>query len=1403
MADILWSIRATDLGEFIRYKSCERRFRLAYNNRALARQLPYAARLFAGLDPVLQAHGKKREAEWEHYLQKLGLENLVQTQNAETEAQSVQWDDFLDMLSKLGRDKNAYVRELSVKGSFGSFHVEGRIDFAIILWRNGKPKLRLVECKASRRDQTYHRAQLSIYKLMVSQLVANTGRVPVGRFDFGQNDIECVVARIDEETNKNQAFLELPSFDLSMMEEDVLLMLAPDGALSTILEKELAALDYQFEAKCDDCVFNIHCLPESARERKLQLLACDPATTRSIEEEGIKTLDELAKLDLNSQQADNINKSANFSGSLQFLQSKARARLSSLPSNTEAAEPVHFLSYRVFSQLPEHDCMGQSLIRIYICVDYDYSENRIAAITAHVTNSGGFLHTPWNDDTPIADVIERVGISTEDELASCNIEWKDSELNGIDISAHIEKEWTGVYAWDTASEKEMLEQFFQGLVEAIVKVNKGKAHAPIHFYVWGRNEISRLVEACSRSSSELLGHLQQLFGCRESLEQLIYSCLQDEVNNRFGLAWTGRGLLVASSLDWYGWKFHWKRTVNGERVALDEKFRQDMFDFTEELNFAQGQWLNDADVAADKHRFELRSQFKDSLPMGYLHAYWGSLANLESNTSKTARSVIENYRGAESPELLTEFLIARVHALRWIEERIDKKSSALQKPPMFLKDLPKFSLGIDHPAKASIDFLRLDFHIKFTDWLAEHLHAPVERVSSGRTIPVRDVRAKNGKLFAKIDLEGYGISTEDLSARSSIETGSFIRLSPCEADPATSQSLLQFGRQGVTAIIESLDWKTQVVEMSPFSMQGDRYRLPSRQIDRYSDSLIFKYATIDESPSDFVSTRVEQRLLSKIGRHAYDWFDRTKPQIPHAEQLTDIELQSLKKMVRHFKPTGTSELAVDQANAILIGLNSTVQLLQGPPGTGKTTTTAAAILARVLAKKQKTTVVVSATTHTAIDTLLQRIADIESPMRTEAAENGFELKQLKIVKVGSESETNEPGNVINSAKADKSTWQKLSLLQKDSILILGGTVGSLLKMGLDPEFRADLLIIDEASMMVFPHFLSLATLVRASGKIMLAGDHRQLSPILAHDWEREDRPPSVIYQPYVSAYSAIKDIAEVTDREQVTTSALQMTFRLPDEIRLLIARLYKLDEVELHGTTGSSLTSKRLSQNKGGGAAQGVRAAEQATEHATEQATARETRATLIGSNLIELTSDQEFFQTVWQKETGLYLLSHTERESKQSNELEIKLIEELLRSANLPPASVAIVTPHRAQRAMLQTRLSKFSSTVDLIDTVERLQGGERPNIIFSATVSDQAAIADNVEFILNLNRSNVAFSRAKQRLIVLCSQTLMNFVPSVLEQYEETLLWKSLRQVCSKLVGSTRIAGHRIDLLKPQDFC
>ena len=217
---------------------------------------------------------------------------------------------------------------------------------------------------------------------------------------------------------------------------------------------------------------------------------------------------------------------------------------------------------------------------------------------------------------------------------------------------------------------------------------------------------------------------------------------------------------------------------------------------------------------------------------------------------------------------------------------------------------------------------------------------------------------------------------------------------------------------------------------------------------------------------------------------------------------------------------------------------------------------------------------------------------------------------------------------------------------------------------------------------------------------------------------------------------------------------MRVTFRLPPPIIDLIARLYRLDNIELEGLE-------------------------------------RET-------GIIDTSQQGGSWERVWEGRYGLFLILHSERRSRNYNQLEADIVERIV-EAGMPQenGSIAVVTPHRAQRSLLLTRLEDYyGGPVDIIDTIERLQGGERSTVILSATESDKGYINSNVDFILDLNRSNVAFSRSRDRLIVICSEELINHIPTDFDQYQSTMLWKALRNVCSRLIASIDVQGTRVQI-------
>lgn len=1382
-------IRVTDIGEFINYHSCERRFKLGLNKGKLHREnIPFAQRLFNPLDITLQIMATEREDEWENYLKKRGLKDLssgfINSQNSK----GMPWSEFVYQLKELNKDEWAYCREVELSGHVGEFSISGRVDFIIVLWDQGIPKLRLVECKSSRRDRSYHRIQVATYKLLIEEAMQN-GCISIGDSELTIEQVECVVARVDESTNENQAILEINPFNLEMEEEDVRRILSIDGPLAYIISNELDVLNYQLNSKCDTCAFNINCFPESARQRRIELLGVSTTNNRALRNAGVNNIDDLADLDLNSETAQQIRRNPSFTENLQVLKIKAQTRRVNLPrGNNTQAYKVGALPYRGDGQLPHHEKNGQRLIRIYLSVDYDYSENRLGALSAHVTSSNYNIHTDFNqleglwkqdsnveggwikDDkgkrrfVPNPEIKERIELRREAGKSVYDFR----QVSGKDVIKFKSSEWSGHYNEDNGAEKELIQSFLHELVDAIAEVAEAN-EAPIHFYVWTRNEMTRLLEACNRVSSKLLGHLRELLGCRESLEQLIYSCLQDEINNRFALAWTGRGLSVVSSLTWFGRVYHWRRRISGNNIDLDRVFTQDIFDFKTTLDLNDdGTWAMKETTETSKHLFEIRSRFNDSLPAPYWKAHWRSLpdpasANLRPEISKT----IERYNESRNPNYLREYLRARVHSLRWLEEGVQFKNAEISKQPLVIANLPDFSLGIENAAQAAIDFLRLDHHIKLTDWITEHLNPPVYRISYGRTIPVANVFSQgNNRITARINTEGFETDLKSLESRCSISEGSFVRLSPCSNDPQRGQTLKQLIKAGKTCRVIDVDWQNGQIILEALWMQETTYSLQSSGANEAGE--IFDFATIDENISDFVAGHVENRIQTRRGDHVYRWFDPETPQIPEATVISESVKQRAKILLEYLTLPNSQHLASDQIEAIIDGINTRVHLLQGPPGTGKTTTTAISVLLRIAIQRTIGDVVIlAAHTHTAINNLLLSMAEIIPAFQLSAITAGLDLPDISLSKVHSSQVESRLGNNINDF-ISKPCVTNVNRWRVSNVLVIGGTTGAILKMARELNernsyrnnggFQANTLIVDEASMMVLPHFLSLTSLIRDNGEIMLAGDHRQLSPIIAHDWENEDRPPTLIYQPFKSAYDAIQNIkinTNLNDRV-ILRSALKLTFRLPPIVRDLIARIYKQDNIELE-------CLPRLTRD-------------------------------------LERPIDEGPWQHVWKNSTGLFLVLHNERESRRSNNLEATIIEQIVKAAvDLPDRGVAVVTPHRAQRTLIQTKLENHRDVVDIIDTVERLQGGQRPTVLVSATVSDPNAIGQNVEFIMDINRTNVAFSRSQNRLIVICAKSLLDYVPVEIESYMNSMLWKSLRALCTELITTHNIDGYQVQVFTP----
>jgi superfamily I DNA and/or RNA helicase len=177
-------------------------------------------------------------------------------------------------------------------------------------------------------------------------------------------------------------------------------------------------------------------------------------------------------------------------------------------------------------------------------------------------------------------------------------------------------------------------------------------------------------------------------------------------------------------------------------------------------------------------------------------------------------------------------------------------------------------------------------------------------------------------------------------------------------------------------------------------------------------------------------------------------------------------------------------------------------------------------------------------------------------------------------------------------------------------------------------------------------------------------------------------------------------------------------------------------------------------------------------------------------------------------------VLLHEDDLSSQSNEFEARMVASLiwclrqsvskeldgrLRAPHAAPSAtefwstvVGIVTPHRAQRAAVIKELQRiFPGDTPLeiasaVDTVERFQGDERHIIIVSFAVGDPDVISGEEAFLMQLERTNVAISRAMAKCIVMMPTSLAGHIPEDRKALRTAHVLKGyVDEYCNRSVG------------------
>jgi hypothetical protein len=453
-------------------------------------------------------------------------------------------------------------------------------------------------------------------------------------------------------------------------------------------------------------------------------------------------------------------------------------------------------------------------------------------------------------------------------------------------------------------------------------------------------------------------------------------------------------------------------------------------------------------------------------------------------------------------------------------------------------------------------------------------------------------------------------------------------------------------------------------------------------------------------------------------------------------------------------------------------------LVQGPPGTGKSYSTAFALFARIQAAMKEGRdyrVFVGCKTHAATDVLMRELLGVRERLgelrRADPSrfQQFFDARLLEVPIYRVAPRDPPPKGVVHLVKdgdKPKGEPKNADIVRDDRWALVALTPGGMYGLikakwpkDLFSQDFCDCLVLDEASQMNLPEALMAALPLSPAGQLIVVGDHRQMPPIVQHDWDSEARRTFRQYEVFASLFDTLRRLDPPMIR-------FAESFRLHSAIAEFLRReVYRHDGIPFHSRKTDVLAAR---------------------------------------------THTDELVAAVLRPEYPLTLVVHDESSSQVRNAFEQALIEPIIRTLadesgyGLDAESgVGIVVPHRAQRAALQQAFPGLCAldpesglaARSAIDTVERFQGGERTVVLVSATESDRGYLLASSEFLLDPRRLTVALSRAKRKMILVASRTIFELFSPDDEVFQNSLLWKNLLlRTCTTRLWEGRCGGRLV---------
>ena len=506
--------------------------------------------------------------------------------------------------------------------------------------------------------------------------------------------------------------------------------------------------------------------------------------------------------------------------------------------------------------------------------------------------------------------------------------------------------------------------------------------------------------------------------------------------------------------------------------------------------------------------------------------------------------------------------------------------------------------------------------------------------------------------------------------------------------------------------------------------------------------------------------------------------------------------------IKELKSQFAHEPNSSQRDAILLTQNNILSAIHGPPGTGKSQTIVTLLeehIFRSFEKGKSIRILITAFGYQALIVLLEKMCDF-------SLKNNKQSLVSKIQKIFMRSEWRDPvSNNLADDLVTTGSWKlngkprivtrKTNLLDHlEHSFVIFATPQQIFKLQkrknnnlpFPKGFAFDLIIGDEISQMPLDQFLSPLLFVsnhsfHLEPKEKYVDTEKYLTELPSIDHFQIKYPED--------DFEKFTKVVLVGDQNQLPPVQPIMP---PKKLRLILGNAFSYFVSE----ESHAIPTRQLEVN--------YRSHEQIVAYTRELGfyigliASKENANSTISGNFTRIQDKfPEWVKKVMDPEKIVLTIIHNTQFDKSVSKIEAEIVEKIVlayfQSINIQSEEeekdfwerkVGVVTPHNAQGRliirMLFETLTKSSLTklkgeilmshlLKTVVSVEKFQGSDRDMIIATVGVSAKDQIEAEEEFIYSLNRFNVLTSRARAKIVMVCSWNFLNHLPNdrnILEQ-------------------------------------